>query len=210
MSEFGRVLLAGHGERRGRAMHRDAGLDQRVHEPHRRAEVRLIRRHDEAARIAQLLGRERRVERRASAAARRRHRRRVRRRHRPRRRRPPPPARRAAGAAAVGTSPCCDLMRSSLVRRERPVIFTAPLDLVLAHLVDAIEIGLAVARREIENRAVGRDRVVDRLPEVPHLLRRESGNQLLESPIAIRGLNGIGAGVGLPIVSVRMPIWLWK
>src|SRR5439155_1934325 len=49
-----RVLFAGNRERRGRALGGDARLDQRVDELRRREEVGLIRRQDEAARIAQL------------------------------------------------------------------------------------------------------------------------------------------------------------
>jgi len=33
---------------------------------------------------------------------------------------------------------------------------------------------------------------------------------MLESPMAKRVVNGMLDGVGLPIVSVRIPIWLWK
>ncbi len=168
-----RIRFAADGERRRRLHHGDARLDERVHEVDGVAEVGLIGRHDVAARIAQLLGRERRVERRIAA----------------RRRRAT-----AAAPTAVAAPPAAHIRERrlaalnhvagrrvvlvdvdadvrGLMRRERPVIFAAPLDLVFPHLVDAVQECLAVARREIEHRTVGGDRVIDRLPEVPDLLR---------------------------------------
>ena len=150
-----RIRLAVHGERRRRAVDRDAGLDQRVDELRRGAEVRLIRRDDEAARIAQLRRRQRRVER---VSRRRVRRRRLRRHHRRRDRHRPrgPIVDAAPGITAGGRSRPrrrALLHARHLVRRERPVVLAAPLDLVRAHLVDVEEhAARGSARRSRESR----------------------------------------------------------
>ena len=56
------------------------------------------------------------------------------------------------------------------------MIAGAALDLVRAHLVDVVEELVLVARRQIEDGVVGRDRVVDRLAEVPLLRRNRRGD----------------------------------
>ncbi len=135
-------------------------------------EVRLVGRHDVAARVAQRFGRQRVVERHVAA--------------------PAAEAPAAASAAASRTASgvrqrrlaAGDLLAHRrvvlvdvradarcLVRRERPVILAAPLNLVAPHLIDPVEQALAVPRGKVEHRAVGRDRVVHRLPEMPDLLR---------------------------------------
>ena len=153
-------------------MNRDARLDQRVHELGRRPEIRLVGGQDEAARIAKLLRRHRRVERIRAAAS----------------------AASSTTASATATAAATAEVRGGrgagngrarghtlrdelrlhfghLVRREGPVIFSAPLPLVAAHHVHVVEHALAVARRVVENRAVRGHRVLDRLPHVPGLLR---------------------------------------
>ncbi len=88
----------------------------------------------------------------------------------PRPPRPPPRPGRRRRATAAGRRER-RLNAVHLVRRERPVVFTAPLNRVGAHPVDAVQERLAEAGRQIEHRVVGRDRVVDRLPEAPGLRR---------------------------------------
>jgi len=166
----GRVLLAVDREGRGRAMHRDARLDQGVHETRRRAEVRLVRAHDEPARIAHLgrvqlcpvgIGRARTRTGTTTAA---RSRSRASRSHRG------TTASTTAAARSTGRRHL-RLNRRHAPRRHRPRVFARPLNVVAAHLVDVEEERLAIPRCQIENGVVRRQRVVDRLAEVP-LLRR--------------------------------------
>ena len=55
--------------------------------------------------------------------------------------------------------------------RHGPVILAATFDLVRAHAVDVEQKLILVPRREIENRVIRRDGIVDRLTEVPFLRR---------------------------------------
>ncbi len=64
-----RIRFAAHGERCRGTVNRDARLHQRVHELRGGAEVGLIRREDEAARVAQLRGRQRGIQRALAASA---------------------------------------------------------------------------------------------------------------------------------------------
>jgi hypothetical protein len=68
---------------------------------------------------------------------------------------------------------------------HRPGVFRPLVDAVLAHLVDVVEEDLAVARRHVEHRPVGGDRVVHALPEVP-LLRLDWIRQVGARHLAIR------------------------
>src|SRR5688572_23579007 len=54
-------------------------------------------------------------------------------------------------------------------RGRRPAVAAAARDRVLPHLVDVEQEVLAVARRDVEDRIVRRDRILDRLPEAPGL-----------------------------------------
>ena len=54
---------------------------------------------------------------------------------------------------------------------DRPIVVTAFVDRVLGHEIFVIQQRLTVARREVEDRVVRRDRVVDRLAEMPFLRR---------------------------------------
>ena len=154
----GRIVLAGDRERRGRAVHGHPGLEQRVDELGRRRKIRLVRRQNEAARVPRRRIAQELLEVFGRAAA--------------------TPAASATGirlvaasgrAAAAATAADGRLRGDDPARRGRPAVAVAAFDRVLPHLVDVVEEVLPVARRDVEHRVVRGHRVVDRLPEVPHL-----------------------------------------
>ena len=128
-------------------MDRHAGPDEGVHEGDRRREVGLIGGQHVTPRVAQCRiakhGLEQFLRRVAGGAARRTLR-------RPRRLR-------------------CRLHLLQAARRHRPGITLATLDGVAAHPPDVDEELLPIPCRQIEHRAVGRQRVLDALPHVPGL-----------------------------------------
>ena len=134
-----RIGLARGGERARGAVHGDVDLTQRVDELDRREEIGLVRRNDVPARIAVLRLPQLGPELPVSLG-------------------------RAAAAAAhlFGDHP-------QPRRRGRPRILTAALDRPSPHRVDVVEQVLPVARRVVDDRAVERDRIVDRLLEPPLL-----------------------------------------
>jgi hypothetical protein len=150
-------------ELRGRAMHLDAGADERVDEARRGRVVGLIGRDHVRARVPQRGVAEEALE------------------ARPIRRagvrvlgplaalgavpRPAPVQR--VGRLADGLPP---------MRIQRPRVGRARLDRVAAHAPDVEQQVPPIARGVVENRVVGRQRVIDRLAEVPVLgLDREWG-----------------------------------
>ena len=63
-------------------------------------------------------------------------------------------------------------------------VLAAALNRVLPHLVDVEEEVLLVARRDVENRIVGRHRIIDRLPEMPFLRLKPVGRR--EADLRVR------------------------
>ena len=118
-----------------------------------------------------------------------------------------PAPHRAAGRSPA--PPRAGLHRGEPMRTRRPRVLAAALDRVLAHHVAVEEKVLLHPRRDVENRAVARHRVVDRLPEVP-LLRRDRDTRGRSSAAGDRSTSGMRIGVGLPIISVRIAIMLWN
>ena len=82
-----------------------------------------------------------------------------------------------APALAAPVAPPAHVLRDrrlhlgDALRCDRPVVRAAALDRVLAHPVDVEQEVFAMLRGEVEHRAVGGHRVVDRLAEVPRLRR---------------------------------------
>ena len=162
----------------------DVHFAQRVDELDRGREVRLVRRDDVAARIAQLrarqLGPQLRVALGRCAAT----------------------ASAASATPAFSSTAATATATASRCRR-------AALDRALAHSIDVEQQVLAVARGVVDHAAVERHRVVDRLLEPP-LLRRDRIRHGRGSAVCRCSTNGIRIGVGLPIVSVRIAMMLWK
>ncbi len=158
----GRVLLACRLERRRGAVHRHAGADQRVHERRRRREVALIGRQDVAARVAQLRIAQHLVIYLARRSTR---------------------PRQGVGIDAPALQRLAQPIESP--RIHRPGVRRSALDGVAAHAPDVEQERLAVARGDVEHRAVGRDRVVDALAEVP-ALRRDGIGQVVARQRALR------------------------
>ena len=143
-------------ERRGRTVHRDVHLAQRVDELHRRRKVRLVRR-DDVTRADRAVP--------ASAAS--------------------PSAMASASASASCRPPPAARQRVDPRRRRRPVVAAPPLDRPLPHLVDVEQQVLAVARRVVEHAAVERHRIVHRLLEAP-FLRRDRIRQVAAGNLPLR------------------------
>ena len=142
-----RILLARYLKVRCRLQCRQTHPLQRVRKLHRRVEIRLIRRQNITARVPPFRLKQLRV---------------ILHRHH----------------SALPPIPCHDaVLRHPLVqpfdvlRQDRPMVSAAPLDRVLAHPVNVVEQVVLMARSVIENRPVRRNRIFDRLPEVPLLLR---------------------------------------
>ena len=85
-------------------------------------------------------------------------------------------------AAAAAAAPGLVGERLDPRRRRRPAVFAAARDRPPAHRIDVVEQVLAVAGGVVDDGAVERNRVVDRLPELPLLRRNREGQ------IAVRNL----------------------
>ena len=180
----GRIGLAVGGQRRGRLQDLDADEAQRVDELGGRRSVGLVGGNHVDARVAPRrilqhggVGRERQAPSSAAAAPSAcggRVRRCLGGGHRRRCTTPPRTTPAAAASARRSVSRRrgrCHrgLETSHVFVRDGPVIVRSALDLVRPHLVDVVEELILVARRQVEHRVIGGDRVVDRLAEVPLL-----------------------------------------
>ena len=164
-----RVALAGNGELRRRAMNGDAVFNQRVDELRGGQEIRLIGGNDVAPRI--------------------------------------PQHRIAQGVVVSGWNCSASAGRHAVLRDLRfhaghaarrvcPRVAVSALDRIHTHAVNTEEKPILISRCVIKDGAVCRDRIVDRLPEMPPRLRGNRVRQIVFRKRLLRhkwNLDGRGA-----------------